>query len=208
MAAPLKIGLVGFGKIAADQHVPAIAAFGERGGGLREPCGRGTPDGLRHLALALQRGGRGRSPAPRAGENRRASRHLERGRPPLASGPGLGVGARWVWRLRSRHQRALDPHRHRAPAAGARGARIEVPRNRETPIAARLDLRLSDSEARISAEFDWRQTGDQSWDIDIRTRSGTRLNLSKGGSVLSVDGKVVVEEPPASTRASTSGSRP
>jgi D-galactose 1-dehydrogenase len=83
-----------------------------------------------------------------------------------------------------------------------------VPRNRETPIAARLDLRLSDSEARISAEFDWRQTGDQSWDIDIRTRSGTRLNLSKGGSVLSVDGKVVVEEPPASTRASTSGSRP
>ena len=40
---------------------------------------------------------------------------LEGGRPPLASGPGLDLDGGRFRRLRSGHQRAVDPHRDHAP---------------------------------------------------------------------------------------------
>ncbi len=42
--------------------------------------------------------------------------------------------------------------------------------------------------------FDWRQTGPQSWDIEIETATGTKLKLSGGGSRLDVDGRTIVDE--------------
>jgi D-galactose 1-dehydrogenase len=72
-------------------------------------------------------------------------------------------------------------------------AELSFPSNCETPIAARLTLRGPDG-LPVNAEFDFRQTGPQSWDIDIDTDSG-RLLLSKGGSVMQVDDQPMIQAP-------------
>lgn len=63
-----------------------------------------------------------------------------------------------------------------------RNAELEVPSNRHAPIAARLTLETSCG-APIDADFDFRQTGPQSWDIEIETDAGT-LKLARGGAEL------------------------
>jgi D-galactose 1-dehydrogenase len=61
-------------------------------------------------------------------------------------------------------------------------ARLFMPANLHAPIAA--DLRFTDSAATpITADFDFRQEGPQSWDIIIETDAGT-VKLAKGGAVL------------------------
>ncbi|KQT50731.1 hypothetical protein ASG43_05485 [Aureimonas sp. Leaf454] len=72
---------------------------------------------------------------------------------------------------------------------------LSFPANRAQPIAASLAFRDSEG-IPVTAEFDWRQTGPQTWDVTILADKG-RLTLSKGGSVLSIDGTVVSEEPDA-----------
>lgn len=69
-----------------------------------------------------------------------------------------------------------------------RSAELEIPANCATPIAARLELD-ADGGIPITAEFDFRQTGPQSWDIDIETTGGT-LRLTHGGNRLEVNGTV------------------
>ncbi|HEY6813907.1 MAG TPA: Gfo/Idh/MocA family oxidoreductase [Croceibacterium sp.] len=64
------------------------------------------------------------------------------------------------------------------------GAELEFPANREAPIAARLSLRLA-SGAPVAADFDFRQTGAQTWDIEVETDHGT-LRLAQGGAALTV----------------------
>ena len=72
-------------------------------------------------------------------------------------------------------------------------ATLEFPENKDAPIAA--GIRFTDAEGLdLSAEFDWRQTGKQSWDIVAETGAGTMV-LSEGGAKLSVGGKLVHEEP-------------
>jgi D-galactose 1-dehydrogenase len=51
----------------------------------------------------------------------------------------------------------------------------------------------------IRAEFDWRQTGPQTWDIRIETDAG-RLTLSSGGSRLVHDDRTLCGEKPAEYR--------
>lgn len=63
-------------------------------------------------------------------------------------------------------------------------ATLEVPGNCAAPIAAELALRGADGAA-IHADFDFRQTGPQSWDIIVATDQGT-LTLSQGGAVLAL----------------------
>ena len=55
---------------------------------------------------------------------------------------------------------------------------LAYPANCQTPIAA--DLRFSGN---VSADFDWRQTGPQTWDIVVETTAGS-LILRNGGSEL------------------------
>lgn len=75
-------------------------------------------------------------------------------------------------------------------------ATIEVPSNKATPIAAQIRFKRGDgAKADLSAEFDWRQTGEQTWEIDIATADGMALNLKRGGSVLEVNGKLIMEAP-------------
>lgn len=65
-------------------------------------------------------------------------------------------------------------------------AEIEVPANCVTPIAASLGLE-SDAGFHGNAEFDFRQTGPQTWNIDIETDNGS-MRLSHGGNRLMIDG--------------------
>jgi D-galactose 1-dehydrogenase len=70
-------------------------------------------------------------------------------------------------------------------------ADLEFPKNCQTPIAAKL--RFADPfGADVTAEFDWRHEGHQVWDIVVETNDG-RMVLSKGGSAMHVDGKLVIE---------------
>jgi D-galactose 1-dehydrogenase len=71
-------------------------------------------------------------------------------------------------------------------------AELSYPGNRATPIAA--NLAFSDgSGLPILAEFDWRQTGPQTWDIRVETDAG-RLTLSSGGCRLDHDDRTLVDE--------------
>ena len=65
-------------------------------------------------------------------------------------------------------------------------AHLKTPSNCQSPIAADIGF-AAGSGARIEAEFDFRHTGIQTWDIDIETDKGT-LKLSLGGSRLFIDG--------------------
>ena len=76
-----------------------------------------------------------------------------------------------------------------------RDADLDVPSNRHMPIAARLVLSLGDNPSRFTADFDWRQTGQQTWDIDVTTQDGVHCQLRSGGCHLVVDGETVIDEP-------------
>ena len=67
-------------------------------------------------------------------------------------------------------------------------ATLTFPENRQTPIAAALTF-----SGNVTADFDWRQTGPQTWDIEVETVAG-RLTLRMGGNVLEVDGIPVAGE--------------
>lgn len=69
---------------------------------------------------------------------------------------------------------------------------LEVPDNRQAPIAAKLEMHDHQG-LPVTAEFDWRQTGPQTWDIVVETDQGT-LTLSRGGAVMSIDGQPQVEQ--------------
>jgi D-galactose 1-dehydrogenase len=68
------------------------------------------------------------------------------------------------------------------------GAELEFPANRQTPIAARLAF-----SGNVTADFDWRQEGPQTWDIIVSTNGGD-LALRMGGNVLEIDGKAIAGE--------------
>lgn len=71
---------------------------------------------------------------------------------------------------------------------------IEVPQNCATPIGVDIRFKRGDGQpVDMSAVFDWRQRGEQTWDIDIGTKDGLALKLSKGGSVLHINGKPIME---------------
>ena len=75
-------------------------------------------------------------------------------------------------------------------------ATIEVPANKATPIAAQIRFKRGDgAKAELSADFDWRQQGAQTWEIEIATTDGMALDLKNGGSILEVDGKLIMQAP-------------
>lgn len=72
-----------------------------------------------------------------------------------------------------------------------REATLQVPSNCQTPIAAELFF-VDTRDATIKAQFDFRQTGPQTWDIHVETDAG-RLALTRGGACLTVDGETLVD---------------
>lgn len=67
-------------------------------------------------------------------------------------------------------------------------ATLTFPENRQTPIAAELTFT-----GNVTADFDWRQTGPQTWDIAVETDRGP-LALRLGGNVLELHGKPAAGE--------------
>ena len=68
------------------------------------------------------------------------------------------------------------------------GAELDFPGNRQAPIAARLDFA-----GNISADFDFRQEGPQTWDMEFQTDAGP-LALRLGGNILEIDGTEIAGE--------------
>ncbi len=64
-------------------------------------------------------------------------------------------------------------------------AELDFPANRQAPIAARLTFAQG-----IAADFDFRQQGAQTWDMEFDTDAG-RLALRMGGNRLEIDGEPV-----------------
>ncbi|MHA1554662.1 MAG: Gfo/Idh/MocA family protein [Alphaproteobacteria bacterium] len=54
---------------------------------------------------------------------------------------------------------------------------LTTPSNRQTPIAAELQF-----SGGIRADFDWRQEGPQTWEIELHTSDGDRLLMFEGGN--------------------------
>ncbi len=252
MPGPMKVALVGIGKIALDQHVPAIAASGDWE--LAATCSRqgsveGVPAYADFAALLAERPDIPTvslclPPVPRfdyAAAALRAGRHVMLEKPPgatlaevhelqaLADAQDVTLYTTWhsrmaqavaparawlagktvtrahiTWRedVRKWHPgqdwvfqpggmgvfdpgiNALSILTHILPApVHLTGADLEFPANRDTPIAAQL--RFSGN---VSADFDWRQEGPQTWDIEVETPEG-QLALRMGGNVLEIDGK-------------------
>ncbi len=247
----MKVALVGIGKIARDQHVPALAASGDWE--LAATVSRaGTVDGVEAftdfaamlaarpdipmVSLCLP-------PQPRfayAEAALRAGRHVMLEKPPgqtlaevhalqaLAAAYGVTLYATWhsrmaeavaaakawladtvvrrahiTWRedVRKWHPgqdwvfepggmgvfdpgiNALSILTEILPApVHVTGATLEFPENRDTPIAAQITF-----SGGVSADFDWRQEGPQTWDIEVETDKG-RMALRMGGNRLEIDG--------------------
>lgn len=72
-------------------------------------------------------------------------------------------------------------------------AELAFPANCQAPIAANLTLADIGGLA-VTAEFDFRQTGPQSWDIVAETDQG-QMTLSGGGRRMAIDGKAIAEAP-------------
>jgi D-galactose 1-dehydrogenase len=71
------------------------------------------------------------------------------------------------------------------------------PENAQAPIAATLEFVAEREGQVLRAEFDWRQSGEQFWQIAIETEDGAELLLSKGGARLEINGQLEAEEKPA-----------
>ena len=248
----MKVALVGIGKIARDQHVPALAASGDWE--LAATVSRaGTVEGVEAftdfaamlaarpdipmVSLCLP-------PMPRfayAEAALRAGRHVMLEKPPgatlaevhaleaLAKAQGVTLYATWHSRMaeavaaakawladtvvRKAHitwredVRKWHPGQDWVFEPGGMGvfdpginalsilteilpspvhvtaATLEFPENRDTPIAAQITF-----SGGVSADFDWRQEGPQTWDIEMETDKG-RMALRMGGNRLEIDGK-------------------
>ena len=75
-----------------------------------------------------------------------------------------------------------------------KSAELSYPSNRQTPIGVKLTLSDAKGTA-LSADFDWREKGDEKWHMMIELANGKSARLFKGGSALSLEGKTIVEAP-------------
>lgn len=250
----IKLGIVGVGKIATDQHLPAIAANGDfqlLASASRNATIPGLP-GFTSIdemlaqqpdieAVALCMPPQHRYQAARAALL--AGKHVFMEKPPgatlsevedlarLAQSKGVTLFASWhsrhapavqvikaflakhaprqvqvIWKEDVRHWHPGQEWIWEAGGLGVfdpginalsivteilpnamflKSGVLEFPANRDAPIAA--NLRFTDAHGLdIHAEFDWRQTGKQSWDIIITTEAGV-LRMADGGAKLWLD---------------------
>jgi D-galactose 1-dehydrogenase len=88
---------------------------------------------------------------------------------------------------------ALSIVTHILPNLFITAATLEFPENRDAPIAASITFQDATG-LPVSAEFDWRQTGHQSWDIIAETDAG-KMVLAEGGAKLSINGELRKDMP-------------
>lgn len=101
------------------------------------------------------------------------------------------LGQEWIWEPRGFG--VFDPGINALSIATAilpmrlfvQDARLQVPANRQAPIAAHLTFAGDNMEA----NFDWRFVDDEQWMIAIETADGRQIQLRDGGNRLLVDGE-------------------
>lgn len=109
-------------------------------------------------------------------------------------------GQDWVWEpggfgVFDPGINALSILTHILPSiAFVKSAELTYPANRQTPIGAKLVLSDAKGTA-LTADFDWREKGDEKWHMMLTLGDGRAARLFKGGSALSIEGKTVVEAP-------------
>ncbi|HEY0411715.1 MAG TPA: Gfo/Idh/MocA family oxidoreductase [Allosphingosinicella sp.] len=266
MSGPIRIGIIGYGKIAQDQHAPSIAANDRfelaatvsRGGKGHPgaPCFTTYTDMLREMkdldAVAVCT-----PPAVRwriARDCLAAGKHALLEKPPgislgevedlarLAEEKGLSLfttwhaqhnpsvpaaaemlkgraiasmritwredvrkwhpGQQWIWEAGGFG--VFDPGINALSIATRifpdtlfmREAELLFPANRQAPIAARLTMASAAATGAIEAEFDWRHSGGEAWDIEIVTADGDTVLLSEGGAKLSRNGEAAAAAGP------------
>lgn len=75
-------------------------------------------------------------------------------------------------------------------------AKLKFPANRGTPVDVEIVFKSNEAhQPKMSAGFNWLEESGEIWTIAIETKSGRKLKLEKGGTVLSVDGEVTVANP-------------
>jgi len=100
-------------------------------------------------------------------------------------------GQRWLWRpgglgVFDPGINAFSIATHILPALRLVEGVLSFPSNQDAPIAADLTLAALDC-VPVAVEFDFRQTGEQTWDIRVQTDAG-ELWLREGGARLVIDG--------------------
>ncbi|EMD82844.1 Gfo/Idh/MocA family protein [Pacificimonas flava] len=255
-ARPIRLGLVGIGKIARDQHIPAInaspdfelAATASRSASvdgvpgyrtIEEMLAAGhdldavsfcTPPVGRHdlvspaiaagLAVMIEK-----PPAATLSEARamtraaeiagipfytswhsRAARHVEDARSWCAERQVSRIHVEWredirqwhpgqEWILEAGGFGVFDPGINALSILTAilpksvvlSAATLDVPRGRGAPIAATLQGTSGD--AAFSADFDFLQTGEQTWSIHLEDAAGETLSLIEGAGAMTLGGE-------------------
>jgi D-galactose 1-dehydrogenase len=74
------------------------------------------------------------------------------------------------------------------PPFFVKAAALSVPAGRAAPIAAALAFEIEGG-APMTADFDFRQVGPQTWDLTAETADGQSLRLSQGGAALALNGR-------------------
>ena len=103
-------------------------------------------------------------------------------------------GQQWIWEPGGFgvFDRASMPSRSSPLSSQGRcssaSARLSVPENAQTPIAAEIDFASNVADGPLHASFDFRRTEGEAWTIDIRTSDGVSMKLADGGSRLFIDG--------------------
>lgn len=258
---PLKIGLVGLGKIAVDQHIPSIRANKAlelvagcsphaRPEGVTaystleemlaahpeiEAVAICTPPQIRHaIAKKVIEAGKHvfleKPPAATLGEAEAiADLAAEKGVTVLASwhsrfAPAVETTREWITtrRIKSLHIVWKENVRQWHPGqiwifeAGGMGvfdpginslsiltrilpekvivksADLHIPVNCAAPIQVEMNMTTPTGIA-IRADYDFLQTGVQTWSIFAESEAGEKLTLSMGGTELEIAGKVIVQ---------------
>ena len=75
-------------------------------------------------------------------------------------------------------------------------AKLKFPANRQTPVDVELKFMSAEKhQPALSAGFNWLEESGEIWTIKIVTGKGDELKLEKGGTVLRVNGDIVIENP-------------
>jgi D-galactose 1-dehydrogenase len=262
MAQKLKIGLVGLGKIAVDQHIPSINA--NKHLELVAGCSpNARPDGVKAFtdmasmlkahpeidAVAICTPPQIRQAI--AKEAIDAGKHVFLEKPPaatlgeaeairnLAQAKGVSLLASWhsrfapavepvrdwiasrtlkhvhiVWKENVRQWHpgqawifqpggmgVFDPGinslsiltRIVQDALIVKKADLHIPSNCQAPIQVEMDI-VSGEGVQVRAEYDFLQTGIQTWSIFVEAQSGSKMALHMGGTEMEIDGRTVIKQ--------------
>ena len=75
-------------------------------------------------------------------------------------------------------------------------AKLKFPANRQTPVDVELKFKSAEkNQPALSAGFNWLEESGEIWTVAITTLRGDDLLLEKGGTVLKINGAVVIENP-------------